>query len=65
MSGMTLGGYLEADRRVRRFEQQVRLQKRAERDHAVWRQWEGILDSENSLKSQARARDFGSDNKNL
>lgn len=46
MSGMVLGGYLEADKRVRLFEHRVRLQKRAERDHAVWRQWEGLVDED-------------------
>ena len=44
LSGMVLGGYLEADHRVRLFERRVRLQKRAERDHAVWQQWQGLVE---------------------
>ena len=44
LSGMTLGGYLEADSRVRMFQQRIRLQQRAERDQEVWRQWEGLVD---------------------
>lgn len=36
MSGMILGSMIEADARMRRFEQQVRLQRRLARDRAEW-----------------------------
>lgn len=54
LSGMVLGGYMEADRSVRRFEERIRLQKRAEKDHAIWRQWEQSLDDEAATKSKKR-----------
>jgi len=40
MSGMILGGMLEADKRMIRYQHQVRYQKRLARDMAVWRQYE-------------------------
>ncbi|PHH64996.1 hypothetical protein CDD81_3633 [Ophiocordyceps australis] len=43
MSGMLLGSMIEADWRLRQFEQQVRLQKRGLRDRARWEQYEEEL----------------------
>ncbi|KXJ93355.1 hypothetical protein Micbo1qcDRAFT_203435 [Microdochium bolleyi] len=36
MSGMILGSMIEADARMRRYEQQVRIQRRLARDRAEW-----------------------------
>ncbi|KAH7033494.1 uncharacterized protein B0I36DRAFT_109789 [Microdochium trichocladiopsis] len=36
MSGMILGSMIEADARMRRYEQQVRIQRRINRDRAEW-----------------------------
>ncbi|PSS10584.1 hypothetical protein M430DRAFT_21938 [Amorphotheca resinae ATCC 22711] len=36
MSGMILGGCLEADHRVREYEAKMRMQKRILRDRAMW-----------------------------
>lgn len=44
MSGMTLGGMIEADRRLREYEGWVRKRKRVERDQEVWRRWEGLVE---------------------
>lgn len=36
MSGMVFGGMIEADWRLRQFEQNMRLRKQQERDRAKW-----------------------------
>jgi len=40
MSGMTIGGCLEADRRVREYEKSYRHRRKAMRDAEVWRRYE-------------------------
>jgi hypothetical protein len=40
MSGMVLGGMLEADHRMREFEAKMRLQRRIMRDRAMWQRYE-------------------------
>ena len=40
MSGMILGGMLEADSRIRAYEHMIRHQKRLARDMEVWRRYE-------------------------
>ncbi|KAH7357477.1 hypothetical protein BKA66DRAFT_473348 [Pyrenochaeta sp. MPI-SDFR-AT-0127] len=40
MSGMILGGYLEADRRMVMYSHRIRNQKRLARDMEVWRRYE-------------------------
>lgn len=40
MSGMVLGGMIEADWRLRQFEQQVRMQRRVQRERDRWDQIE-------------------------
>ncbi|KAI0525375.1 hypothetical protein F5B22DRAFT_336113 [Xylaria bambusicola] len=37
MSSMILGGMIEADSRMRRFEHQVRMQRMIARDRAMWK----------------------------
>lgn len=54
MSGMTLGGMLEADRRVRLLEDKVRLRNRAERDDKVWRKWGTLLEEEEVAKYEKK-----------
>jgi len=41
-----LGGYLEADRRVRFYEQQARMRHKLERDYAARKKWERFVDDE-------------------
>ena len=40
MSGMTIGGCLEADRRVRDYERSYRHRRKLQRDAEVWRRYE-------------------------
>ncbi|CZR59119.1 uncharacterized protein PAC_09011 [Phialocephala subalpina] len=40
MSGMILGGCLEADHRIREYEAKLRMQKRILRDRAAWESFE-------------------------
>jgi hypothetical protein len=40
MSGMILGGMIEADHRIRTYELMVRRQKQLARDMEVWRRYE-------------------------
>ncbi|KAL8908227.1 MAG: hypothetical protein Q9207_000948 [Kuettlingeria erythrocarpa] len=40
LSGMTLGGWIEADRRLRGYEFWRLMEQRRARDEAVWREWE-------------------------
>jgi hypothetical protein len=40
MSGMILGGYLEAERRMWSYQHQVRHQRRIARDTEIWRRYE-------------------------
>ncbi len=44
LSGMTLGGWIEADRRLRGYEFWRLMEQRRARDEAVWREWERRID---------------------
>ena len=46
MSGMTLGAWLEADRRLRAYEFAARRERKRINDEAVWRRWEGMVEEE-------------------
>lgn len=50
MSGMVLGSMLEADRRLRQYEVQVRINKKVERDKAAWARYEQEYESDNGSK---------------
>ncbi|KAI1640562.1 hypothetical protein F4809DRAFT_396257 [Biscogniauxia mediterranea] len=43
MSGMIVGSMIEADHRMRQYEQRVRIQRRIARDRAVW---DSLLDDD-------------------
>ncbi|KAI1376584.1 hypothetical protein F4677DRAFT_82384 [Hypoxylon crocopeplum] len=43
MSGMIVGSMIEADYRMRQYEQRVRMQRRIARDRAVWADYEKEL----------------------
>ncbi|KAJ9161220.1 hypothetical protein NKR19_g2471 [Coniochaeta hoffmannii] len=40
MSGMVFGSMIEADHRLREYEARVRIQKRLQRDRAMWQKFE-------------------------
>lgn len=46
MSGMTLGAWLEADRRLHAYEFAARRERKRVNDEAVWRRWEGMVEEE-------------------
>ena len=53
MSGMVLGGMIEADWRLRQYEQRVRMQKRILREQARWDQYEQeVIESSKNEKSK-------------
>lgn len=57
MSGMILGSMIEADYRMRQYEQRVRMQRRIARDRAVWANYEKELmeiESEASSSSEQK-----------
>lgn len=43
MSGMTLGGWIEADRRLRGYEFWRLAEARRKKDEDVWREWERMV----------------------
>lgn len=56
MSGMTLGGMLGADRRVRDYEFAVRAAKKRKADEAVWKRWEGLVGEERGIEEEGKRR---------
>lgn len=60
---MTLGGWIEADRRLRRYEWEVLSQRRRERlweDERVWRRWERLVEEEGERgKGDGKAKGKG------
>ena len=57
MSFMTMGGMIEADRRLRMYEFQTRLHRKRENDDAVWNKWEGLIDEEQRLQKAKELRE--------
>ena len=52
---MTLGGMIEADRRLRGYEINVRRENRRRVDEAVWKRWEEMLEEERNGDGSTRA----------
>ncbi|KAL9600786.1 MAG: hypothetical protein Q9179_003099, partial [Wetmoreana sp. 5 TL-2023] len=49
LSGMTLGGWIEADRRLRRYEflaLDARRREKVREDERVWRKWERLVEED-------------------
>ena len=44
MAAMTLGGMLEADRRLREYEARIRIQKKLAKDRVLWESYERELE---------------------
>ncbi len=57
ISGMTLGGMIEADRRIRSYELRVRREKRRKADEEVWRHWGGLVEEEERRKNDAKGKE--------
>lgn len=45
MSGMVFGGMIDADGRLRAYEQRVRMQRRVMRERAKWERYEEEITS--------------------
>ncbi|KAK9770432.1 hypothetical protein AB5N19_11462 [Seiridium cardinale] len=56
MSGMILGGMLEADGAVRQYEARLRMQKRIARDRAMWETFEKEFEEEGGLPPPPRPK---------
>ena len=50
---MTVGGWIEADRRLRAYEFAARREKKRLDDEAVWKRWEGMV-AQQERKEQKR-----------
>jgi len=53
---MTLGGMIEADRRLRAFEFQQRRERNKKNDELVWGKWEGLVQEEQRLEQREQER---------
>lgn len=56
---MTLGGMIEADRRLRAFEFQQRRERKKKNDELVWGKWEGLVEEEQRLEKREMERRKG------
>ncbi|KAH9872754.1 hypothetical protein J1614_005148 [Plenodomus biglobosus] len=63
MSGMILGGMLEADKRMIRYQHQVRYQKRLARDMEVWKRYEESYEERGTPGVGAESKVHGPDGK--
>ncbi|KAI4197688.1 MAG: hypothetical protein LQ350_005757 [Teloschistes chrysophthalmus] len=62
LSGMTLGGWIEADRRLRRYEWEVLTRRRRERwgeDERVWARWERLVEEEGGVGGKGKGKGGG------
>ena len=63
MSGMIVGGYLEAERRMVTYSQYMRNQKRLARDMEVWRRYEESYENSGTPGVGAESNVRGPDGK--
>ena len=56
MSGMTLGGMIEADRRLRGYEAFVRSEKKRLKDEATWKKWENLIQEEKAIEKAEQVK---------
>lgn len=57
---MTLGGWIEADRRLRAYEFRARREKKRQNDEAVWKHWESMIEQqERREQEQKQEQDKG------
>ena len=63
MSGMIVGGYLEADRRMGQYTRHVRNQKRLARDMEIWRRYEETYENKGTPGVGAENNVHGPDGK--
>jgi hypothetical protein len=63
MSGMILGGYLEADKRMINYQHRIRHHKRLARDMEVWRRYEDTYEEKGTPGVGAESSVHGPDGK--
>jgi hypothetical protein len=63
MSGMILGGYLEADKRMINYQHRIRHHKRLARDMEVWRRYEENYEAKGTPGVGAESSVHGPDGK--
>jgi hypothetical protein len=63
MSGMILGGYLEADKRMVNYQHRIRHHKRLARDMEVWRRYEESYEAKGTPGVGAESSVHGPDGK--
>lgn len=56
---MTLGGMIEADRRLRSYKFLAWREKKRRADEAVWRKWEGLVKEEEEEKRRRNKKKEG------
>lgn len=54
LSGMTLGGWIEADRRLRAYEFRARREKKRQNDEAVWKHWESMIEQQQRREQEQK-----------
>lgn len=54
LSGMTFGGWIEADRRLRAYEFRARREKKRQNDEAVWKRWEGMIEQQERREQEQK-----------
>lgn len=52
---MTVGGWIEADRRLRAYEMATRRERKRLDDEAVWNQWESMVAQQERKKQRENA----------
>ena len=56
---MTLGGMIEADRRLRGYEAYIRSEKKRLKDEATWKKWENLVQEEKALDRVEQTKTSG------
>ena len=59
---MTLGGWIEADRRLRAYEFRAQRERRVKREEEVWREWERMVKEEEREKLLKAGESGGKEN---
>lgn len=54
---MTVGGWIEADRRLRAYELAARREKKRLDDEAVWKKWEGMVAQHERKEQRQKQKD--------
>lgn len=56
---MTLGAWIEADRRLRAYELVARRERKRLNDEAVWKEWEGMVAQQERKEQKRKQKNKG------